>query len=173
MKNNNEFTINFELPKVFEEMKDLKIPKEFDKVKKIKISKKFNDEKYYDNSKDFNDTKEFDWSKDFNDEKIQNFDSLDSSKNNGGSTDYYDFPENAKCVMDLIEIFGMNFSQGNILKSAYCLNRGRHDGTNMERELNKIIFFAKRELERISNIQKSKNSNFENSKNSSFENLDI
>lgn len=128
MKNNNEFTINFELPKVFEEMKDLKIPKEFDKVKKIKISKKFNDE------------------------KIQNFDSLDSSKNNGGSTDYYDFPENAKCVMDLIEIFGMNFSQGNILKSAYCLNRGRHDGTNMERELNKIIFFAKRELERISKV---------------------
>ena len=138
MKDLNEFTINFELPKVFEEMKDLKIPKEFDKVKKIKISK------------------------DFNDEKIQNFDSLDNSKNNGGSTDYYDFPENAKCVMDLIEIFGMNFSQGNILKSAYCLNRGRHDGTNMERELNKIIFFAKRELERISNIHKS---SFENLKN--------
>lgn len=90
-----------------------------------------------------------------NTEKIQDFDSLkefDSSKNNGGSTDYYDFPENAKCVMDLIEIFGMNFSQGNILKSAYCLNRGRHDGTNMERELNKIIFFAKRELERISKV---------------------
>lgn len=150
MKDLNEFIINFEYPQIFEEMKDLKIPKEFDKVKKIKISKKFNDEKYYD------------YSKDFNDEKIQNFDSLDSSKNNGGSTDYYDFPENAKCVMDLIEIFGMNFSQGNILKSAYCLNRGRHDGTNMERELNKIIFFAKRELERISNIQKSKNSNFEN-----------
>jgi hypothetical protein len=162
MKDLNEFIINFEYPQIFEEMKDLKIPKEFDKVKKIKISKKFNDEKYYDYSKDFNDTKEFDWSKDSNDEKIQNFDSLDNSKNNGGSTDYYDFPENAKCVMDLIEIFGMNFSQGNILKSAYCLNRGRHDGTNMERELNKIIFFAKRELERISNIHKS---SFENLKN--------
>lgn len=140
MKDLNEFIINFEYSQIFEEMKDLKIPKEFDKVKKIKISKKFNDEKYYD------------YSKDSNDEKIQNFDSLDSSKNNGGSTDYYDFPENAKCVMDLIEIFGMNFSQGNILKSAYCLNRGRHDGTNMERELNKIIFFAKRELERISKV---------------------
>lgn len=162
---------------IIENIKDSKIDlyKEFEKKvrdfeknqygDKINLFKEFEKIQDFDSSKDFNVVKYNDRTKKFekiqNTEKIQNIETsqnFDSSKNNGGSTDYYDFPENAKCVMDLIEIFGMNFSQGNILKSAYCLNRGRHDGTNMERELNKIIFFAKRELERISNIQKSKNS---------------
>ena len=45
----------------------------------------------------------------------------DSSINNGGNTSYYDIPEHAKNVQDLIEYFEMNFAQGNILKAAYCL----------------------------------------------------
>lgn len=73
----------------------------------------------------------------------------DSSINNGGNTSYYDIPEHAKNVQDLIEYFEMNFAQGNILKAAYCLTSNRHDGTNYERELNKIIWFCKRELSRI------------------------
>ena len=148
---------------IIENIKDSKIDlyKEFEKkvreFEKNQYGDKINLFKEFE--KKLKEFEKIDYFKEFekiqNTEKIQDFDSLkefDSSKNNGGSTDYYDFPENAKCVMDLIEIFGMNFSQGNILKSAYCLNRGRHDGTNMERELNKIIFFAKRELERISKV---------------------
>ena len=72
-----------------------------------------------------------------------------NSNNNGGSTDYYKFkPDWAECA-DVIEDRDMNYNQGNIFKSAFCFNIGRHDGTDYERELNKIIYFAKRELQRM------------------------
>lgn len=79
-----------------------------------------------------------------NEIKIQN-----NSINNGGSTDYYKFKENWKECQDIIEDRKLNFSQGNIFKSAFCFNIGRHSATDYERELNKIIYFANRELERI------------------------
>lgn len=79
-----------------------------------------------------------------NEIKIQN-----NSINNGGSTDYYKFKENWKECQDIIEDRELNFSQGNIFKSAFCFNIGRHSATDYERELNKIIYFANRELERI------------------------
>lgn len=72
-----------------------------------------------------------------------------SSVNNGGTTDYYQFDPQWKQVQDIIEARGMNFSQGNILKAAFCFNTYRHGGTNYERELNKIIWFCKRELQRL------------------------
>ena len=70
--------------------------------------------------------------------------------NNGGSTDYYKLL-GMKDLQDIIENRNMNFAQGNILKAAFCFNVGRHEGTSYERELNKIIYFAKRELQRIKN----------------------
>ena len=73
----------------------------------------------------------------------------DKSLNNGGSTDYYKFKENWKECQDIIENREMNFSQGNIFKSAFCFNIGRHSATDYTRELNKIIYFANRELERV------------------------
>lgn len=72
----------------------------------------------------------------------------DSSVNNGGSTSYYKIGE-YKDLQDIIENRNMNFAQGNILKAAFCFNVGRHEGTSYERELNKIIYFANRELQRI------------------------
>lgn len=72
---------------------------------------------------------------------------MSKAKNNGGSTDYYKFQENWKECADIIESRKMNYNQGNIFKSAFCFNVGRHDGTTYERELNKIIYFANRELE--------------------------
>lgn len=74
-----------------------------------------------------------------------------NSANNGGTTDYYQIQSNWKQAQDIIEARNMNFSQGNILKAAFCFNSPRHSGTNYERELNKIIWFAQRELERIKN----------------------
>lgn len=71
------------------------------------------------------------------------------SKNNGGTTDYYQIQPNWKQAQDIIEARNMNFSQGNILKAAFCFNTERHSGTNYERDLNKIIWFAQRELQRI------------------------
>ena len=71
--------------------------------------------------------------------------------NNGGSTDYYKFKPYWKECQDIIEDRELNFAQGNIFKSAFCFNVGRHDATNYVRELNKIIYFANRELERVKN----------------------
>lgn len=80
---------------------------------------------------------------------------VEEGHNNGGSTDYYKIL-NYKDLQDIIEARNMNFAQGNILKAAFCFNVGRHEGTSYERELNKIIYFAKRELERIKNDKNSK-----------------
>jgi len=71
------------------------------------------------------------------------------SKNNGGSTDYYKLNKEWNDLQDIIEDRGFNFAQGNILKAAFTFNVGRHDGTNYERELNKIAWFVQRELQRI------------------------
>ena len=74
-----------------------------------------------------------------------------TSHNNGGKTDYYDLPKYAKCCQDIIEWREMNFQQGNIFKVAFTFNCGRHSGTDYRRDLNKIIYFAQRELERLTN----------------------
>lgn len=70
-------------------------------------------------------------------------------QNNGGTTDYYQLSPDWKQAQDIIEARDMNFAQGNILKAAFCFNTKRHEGTNYERELNKIVWFCNRELERI------------------------
>lgn len=72
-----------------------------------------------------------------------------ASENNGGSTDYYRIDKSWEMLQDVIEERELNYSQGNILKVAFTLNTGRHSGTTYERELNKIVYFANRELERI------------------------
>ena len=75
----------------------------------------------------------------------------DTAENNGGSTDYYKFKPNWKECGDIIEDRDMNYNQGNIFKAAFCFNAERHAGTNRERELNKIIYFAQRELQNTIN----------------------
>jgi len=70
-----------------------------------------------------------------------------TDKNNGGSTDYYKLPSGATELQDLIEYKNMGFSVGNIMKSAYRL--GECDHSDKIRDLNKIIWFAKRELSRL------------------------
>jgi len=76
-------------------------------------------------------------------------DIIDGSHNNGGITDYYAIKPEWKTGMDIIEDREMNYSQGSILKVGLTFNVGRHEGTNYERDLNKIIFHAERELARI------------------------
>jgi len=87
----------------------------------------------------------------FNIQKVNCKEKLDNSHNNGGKTDYYDLPKDAKCCQDIIEWREMNFQQGNIFKVAFTFNCGRHNGTDYRRDLNKIIYFAQRELERLTN----------------------
>jgi hypothetical protein len=71
-------------------------------------------------------------------------------ENNGGSTDYYKLNPEWKDLQDIIEDRDMNFAQGNILKAAFTFGVGRHEGTNYERDLNKIKWFVERELKRVS-----------------------
>ena len=78
---------------------------------------------------------------------------INNSINNGGKTDYYKIKDNWKMAQDIIEDRNMNFAQGNIFKSAYCFNIGRHSSTDYERELNKIMYFCEREKERIRNAK--------------------
>ena len=76
------------------------------------------------------------------------------SKNNGGTTDYYRIEPRWKTFQDVIEHRKMNYAQGNIFKVACTFNIGRHSGTDYERDLNKIIWFARRELKRIKDESK-------------------
>lgn len=62
----------------------------------------------------------------------------------GGSSDYYKFPAGATEIMDLIEHKQMSFALGNIFKACYRL--GDKAGTTRKYDLEKIIFFAQREL---------------------------
>jgi hypothetical protein len=70
-----------------------------------------------------------------------------AQKLTGWSSNYYQIPESAKEIQDLIEHRDMNFSVGNIFKAAYRL--GQKTGTTEEYDLEKIIWFAKREIERL------------------------
>jgi hypothetical protein len=67
--------------------------------------------------------------------------------NDGGSAEYYELPEGATELQDLIEYKRMNFAVGNMFKACYRLSDETH--SNTEREINKILWFAKRELSRV------------------------
>ena len=72
--------------------------------------------------------------------------SMTRVESNGGSTSYYELPDTATELQDLIEYKNMNFAVANIFKAAYRL--GQKKGNSDRYELNKIIFFAQRELDR-------------------------
>lgn len=66
-------------------------------------------------------------------------------KSDGGSSSYYAIPAAAVDLLDLIEFKNMNFAVGNIFKASYRL--GEKEGTDLQYDLRKIIFFAQRELD--------------------------
>ncbi len=69
----------------------------------------------------------------------------DTTSNNGGDTDYYKVPPNAEMLQDLIEYKDMSWNQANIFKATYRLKDNTH--SDLDRELNKIIWFAQRMLD--------------------------
>lgn len=74
--------------------------------------------------------------------------STTKTKSTGWSTDYYELPDGAKELQDLIEYREMNFSVGNIFKACYRL--GRKDGATTLYDLNKIRWYVEREIARVS-----------------------
>ena len=71
-------------------------------------------------------------------------------KNNGGTTSYYDIPKGATTLNDLIEHKSMPFWKGEMFKAIYALEdraiRATDGSSSLERELNKIIYYAQRAL---------------------------
>jgi len=70
----------------------------------------------------------------------------------GWSSSYYEIPEWAKEIDDLIAHKNMSFRLGNIFKAAYRM--GKKPGVLAEYDLEKIIWFAQRELEWLRRTQK-------------------
>ena len=79
---------------------------------------------------------------------------LDDSVNNGGSTDYYKLPTWATELQHLIEHKNMNFALGNVFKACYRLGEAPH--SEAIRDLNKMIWFATMEKERLERVQQRK-----------------
>ena len=73
-------------------------------------------------------------------------------KSDGGSTSYYELPEGATELNDLIEHKRMSFALGNIFKACYRL--GQKDSADRLYDLNKIVYFANRliQLEKKKNV---------------------
>lgn len=69
----------------------------------------------------------------------------DTSRNNGGRTDYWDIPAGADTLNDLIEHKEMSFALGSIFKATYRFGDRRFHSTKI-RDLNKIIYYADRLL---------------------------
>ena len=83
------------------------------------------------------------------------------AQNNGGKTDYYQLssaPFPIKDFDDFAEWRQLNGNQFNIGKVAWTFNVGRHSGTDYQRDLNKIIHYAQRELERLKRQESSNQS---------------
>jgi hypothetical protein len=71
----------------------------------------------------------------------------------GWTSTYYQLPEGAKEIQDLIECKNMSFAVGNIFKAAYRL--GAKEGTTEVYDLDKIIWYAQREKARIEKEEKN------------------
>ena len=75
------------------------------------------------------------------------------SKPGGSTPSQYALPERAEELQDLIEHRDMNFSLGNIFKATYRLGTCGH--SDQEYDLRKILFFAERELNRVTGEKNS------------------
>lgn len=71
-----------------------------------------------------------------------------TQSNSGGDTDYYRIPANSTMLQDLIEFKDMSWNQANIFKAAYRLGDPQTH-SSIERDLNKIIWFAQRMLNQL------------------------
>jgi len=67
--------------------------------------------------------------------------------NNGSSADYYDLPIKAKQLQDLISHKDMNGQVAEIFRATYRYGEDHH--SSKVRDLQKIIFYAKAEIERL------------------------
>lgn len=70
-------------------------------------------------------------------------------KSTGGHSSYYDIPDWVENIGDAIRYKKMSYEIANIFKS--CYRFGEKEGAEKEYDLNKIIYFAQKELEYFKN----------------------
>ena len=73
--------------------------------------------------------------------------SLPHKSDGGGGSNYYDLPEGAEQLQDLIEFRNMNGNLKDVFKA--CYRMGLKDGTSDEYDTRKLVYYAIRELGRI------------------------
>ena len=78
------------------------------------------------------------------------------TKPSGLDAAYYDFPDGMKSAQDLIEHLGLDFANGNILKSLVRQYGPKTKLTHAKYEAEKRYFFAKRHLARFENSNSKK-----------------
>ena len=79
---------------------------------------------------------------------------MSREQSDGSTASYYELPEGATELQDLISAKNMNAQIGEIFRECYRYNQAAH--CDEERGIKKILFYAKAELERINNLKKGK-----------------
>ena len=70
-----------------------------------------------------------------------------NKKSDGSTADYYELPEGANELQDIISYKDMNAQIGEIFRA--CMRYGEVDHSPKIRDIKKIIFYANEELRRI------------------------
>lgn len=77
------------------------------------------------------------------------------SQSSGGPTEYYDFPQGAITLNDLIEYKEMDFHRGNIFKA--CWRWGTKEGVTEAYDARKIIYSGCRLLMKLKGVEELRN----------------
>lgn len=80
-------------------------------------------------------------------------DYMDREVSDGSTASYYELPEGASELQDLISNKNMNAQIGEIFRECYRYGQASH--SNEIRGIKKILFYAKAELERLHKLEDS------------------
>jgi hypothetical protein len=79
-------------------------------------------------------------------------DITDKVQSDGSTASYYELPEGATELQELISAKNMNAQIGEIFRACYRYGEVAH--SPMIRDIKKILFYAKAELERLNKLEK-------------------
>lgn len=80
-------------------------------------------------------------------ELIDSWDESSKERSDGSTASYYELPDGASELQDLISDRNMNAQIGEIFRECYRYGRASH--SDEMRGIKKILFYAKAELERL------------------------
>jgi hypothetical protein len=90
--------------------------------------------------------KRFNW----NTQELEEYN--DKIQSDGSTASYYELPEGATELQELISAKNMNAQIGEIFRACYRYGEVAH--SPMIRDIKKILFYAKAELERLNKLEK-------------------